>query len=58
MGANWSKKSLKDLSTFLSRGVTPSYIESEGICVLNQKCIRDQTVNFAPARRTDTTKKI
>ena len=57
MATNWKTKSLRDLSKFLSRGITPSYTESDGICVLNQKCIRDQTVSFAPSRRTDTTKK-
>ena len=57
MATNWKTKSLRDLSKFLSRGITPSYTESDGIRVLNQKCIRDQTVNFAPSRRTDTTKK-
>jgi type I restriction enzyme S subunit len=41
----------------LSRGIAPSYIENGGIRVLNQKCVRDQTVVFGPARRTDTQKK-
>jgi type I restriction enzyme S subunit len=48
---------LAKVSVLLSRGVTPSYIENGGIRVLNQKCVRDQTVVFGPARRTDTQKK-
>ena len=48
---------LKETTLFLNRGVTPSYIEEGGIAVLNQKCIRDEVVSFAPARRTDVGRK-
>ncbi|MEI7732445.1 MAG: restriction endonuclease subunit S, partial [Verrucomicrobiota bacterium] len=49
---------LAEVCVLFSRGVTPFYTEDGGIRVLNQKCVRDQTVVFAPARRTDTEKKI
>ena len=57
MAGEWKSMTLSEACVFLSRGVTPSYIEDGGIRVLNQKCVRDQTVTFAPARRTDTNKK-
>ena len=53
MRANWNIKNLKDICIFLGRGVTPSYTEIGGIRVLNQKCIREQRINFGPSRRTD-----
>lgn len=30
-----------DIATFIKRGVTPSYVDDNGIVVLNQKCIRN-----------------
>jgi type I restriction enzyme S subunit len=57
MAGEWKSMTLSEACVFLSRGVTPSYTEDGGIRVLNQKCVRDQTVTFAPARRTDTNKK-
>jgi type I restriction enzyme S subunit len=57
MSGEWETITLAEACVFLSRGVTPSYTEDGGIRVLNQKCIRDQTIVLAPARRTDTEKK-
>ena len=57
MVGEWKSMTLSEACVFLSRGVTPSYTENGGIRVLNQKCVRDQTVTFAPARRTDINKK-
>ena len=42
---------LGDSSTFTSRGISPKYIEKGGICVLNQKCIRNHKVNYEFSRR-------
>lgn len=47
----WEVKSIQDVSTLLTRGVSPTYIEEGGILVLNQKCIRNKTVDFSLARR-------
>ncbi len=49
---------LLELSDLIKRGITPKYVEADGICVLNQKCIRDQKVSFKPARETSAAKKI
>jgi type I restriction enzyme S subunit len=47
----WQRKTLAQLSTFLKRGITPSYDdEAEGL-VINQKCIRNSRVNAELARR-------
>jgi type I restriction enzyme S subunit len=57
MSQNWNTYKLNDLTTFISRGVTPAYTESGGVIVLNQKCIRDGKVDFSASRRTDPNKK-
>jgi len=33
--------------------VAPSYVTSGGVCVLNQKCVRDHVINYDLARRHD-----
>ncbi|MBO1268701.1 restriction endonuclease subunit S [Arthrobacter cavernae] len=44
---------LSDITTLLSRGITPKYSEEEDtMMVLNQKCVRGQRVDLDPARRT------
>ena len=57
MKAGWESKKLGEVCSFLSRGISPKYLEAGGICVLNQKCIRDHEVNFALARRHDISAK-
>lgn len=50
---NWKTVKLDEVTSFISRGVAPSYVEFEGVVVLNQKCIRDWNVSFGDSRRTD-----
>ncbi len=50
----WEVNKLNTLTSFLSRGISPKYIEGEhGIPVLNQKCIREHRVLFEFQRRHD-----
>jgi type I restriction enzyme S subunit len=53
----WTVHTLSSLTRFLSRGIGPSYLEQGGICVLNQKCVRDHRVDFSKSRRHDAVKK-
>lgn len=46
----WVETSLIEVANYINRGVTPKYSEHEGICVLNQRCIRDRKVSFENAR--------
>ena len=48
---------LGQVCSFLNRGISPKYLEEGGVCVLNQKCIRDHTINFDLARRHDSSAK-
>ena len=47
----WEVKKLGDISSYINRGITPRYDEDGDSVVINQKCVRDQRVNLAPARR-------
>lgn len=49
----WEVKELSKVTEFLGRGVSPKYTETEGITVLNQKCIRNKSVNFSLSRLHD-----
>ena len=49
----WDYSKLADTCTYLSRGLSPKYIEQGGVLVLNQKCIRDFSVDYAKGRRHD-----
>ena len=41
----------------LNRGISPKYLEEGGVCVLNQKCIRDHRVCYERSRRHDINSK-
>jgi len=59
MKAGWQLAKLGDVCNLINRGISPKYLEEGGVCVLNQKCIRDHVINYALARRHDiTTKKV
>ena len=49
----WRTDKLGDVCVFLNRGVSPKYLEQSGICVLNQKCVRDHRISYDHARRHD-----
>jgi type I restriction enzyme S subunit len=53
----WEVTTLQAVVSELRRGISPSYAEIGGVRVLNQKCIRDRSVSFGPARRHDAAKR-
>jgi len=57
MAGEWREQPLSSVCVYLNRGSTPAYTDTGGILVLNQKCVRDQRVDFGLARRTDTKRK-
>lgn len=50
----WRLCRLGDVSSYLSRGISPKYVEDGGVLVLNQKCIRDFSVDCGKGRRHDS----
>jgi type I restriction enzyme S subunit len=51
----WEVKSLTKVASYINRGITPNYVEKDGITVINQKCIRDNSVDFSYSRKHDDT---
>ncbi|WHZ22292.1 MAG: Type I restriction-modification system, specificity subunit S [Nitrospira sp.] len=51
MKAGWKQQKLGEVCDFLNRGISPKYVADGGVCVLNQKCVRDHKVNFDLSRR-------
>lgn len=51
MKAGWEVKALGEVCSFLNRGISPKYTEEGGVCVLNQKCIRNHRINYEQSRR-------
>jgi type I restriction enzyme, S subunit len=47
----WSIRSLREMTSCISRGISPTYDESAAGWVINQKCIRDHRLNLGPARK-------
>jgi type I restriction enzyme S subunit len=52
--ARWESKPLSEVCQFINRGISPAYVNTGGVAVLNQKCVRDHAVNFDLGRRHDT----
>lgn len=49
--------SIEDVSTLITRGVTPRYVITDPATrILNQKCVRNQEISLGPARWTDNSK--
>ncbi len=53
----WKVSRLAEMSSYLNRGISPRYIERDGILVINQKCVRDFSIDFSKARRHDSSQK-
>jgi type I restriction enzyme S subunit len=51
--AGWQTEKLGEVCAFLNRGISPKYLDEGGLCVLNQKCVRDHRVSYEPSRRHD-----
>ena len=43
---NYKVGKLEELAKYLNRGVSPSYVESNGVYLVNQKCIRNGIIDF------------
>lgn len=43
---------IREAAVLVTRGIAPKYTSSDGVLVLNQKCVRDQQINLGPSRLT------
>ena len=55
---SWDDKELEELTLYIKRGVSPKYVLENGIPIVNQRCIRENTINFDTARLSSKDKKI
>lgn len=53
----WAARPLAQLTSYLSRGIGPTYVETGGVPVLNQRCIRNGRVDRAQGRLHDASKR-
>lgn len=53
----WQQTSLGEICDLINRGISPKYVESGGIRVVNQRCIREHHVDYEVARRHDSSAK-
>ena len=53
IGEAWEVKTLGEVCELINRGVSPKYLEKNGVVVLNQKCIRDHKISFEQSRFHD-----
>lgn len=53
----WGVSALRDVCSYISRGISPKYIDFGGVAVVNQKCIRDFSIDFSKTRRHDASKR-
>ena len=49
----WETRQLGEVCEMINRGIAPKYVDEGGVCVINQKCIRNHVINFELARRHD-----
>ena len=55
--ADRQTKSLGEVCSLISRGISPKYLAEGGIRVLNQRCIRDHEIEWSISRRHDDKEK-
>lgn len=49
----WRFSTLGENASYLNRGISPKYVDEGGVVVINQKCIRDFTLDLSKSRRHD-----
>jgi type I restriction enzyme S subunit len=53
----WEVTRLGEATTEIRRGISPKYTEENGVRVVNQKCIRNHSINFNLTRLNDPEKR-
>lgn len=51
------KCNLKEVCSYIARGITPKYSDNSNFYVINQKCIRNNTVSFVNSRQHNYTER-
>ncbi|MBK9730847.1 MAG: restriction endonuclease subunit S [Chitinophagaceae bacterium] len=54
----FKKSNLANETLYLKRGISPRYVEGDGITIINQKCIRQRRIHFEFSKVCDNLKDI
>lgn len=54
MREGWQEKNLGEVCELIKRGISPKYAKETGLCVINQKCIRNHEIDLSFSRLHDT----
>jgi len=54
----WEIDQLINKTAYLKRGISPKYVDGAGYTIINQKCIRDNRIDFAFTKICDSQKTI
>ena len=57
-GAKYKQVKISEITDYISRGITPKYVENDGVIVINQRCLRNGRILVENARVTDITRKV
>ena len=47
----WRVGKISDVSDYINRGITPNYTEDEGLVILNQKCVKNNSIDLEFSRK-------
>jgi type I restriction enzyme S subunit len=47
----WRNGKIADVAEYINRGITPSYSDIEGLVILNQKCVRNKSIELEFSRK-------
>ena len=54
--SEWKEYKLGDIATYVNRGVSPTYVEDNGLPIINQKCIRNGIIDLNNIKYTSKSK--
>jgi type I restriction enzyme S subunit len=56
--SKWKEVKLNTVTSYIKRGISPKYVETDGFIVINQKCIRDNRVTYKDSKLLNKAQKI
>ena len=54
----WKEAELGEICDYIKRGFSPKYVEQDGHIIINQRCIRNGTIDFSLSKLTSKERKI
>ena len=54
----WKEVKLKEVTSLIKRVIAPKYVETDGYPIINQKCIRDNTVSYENSKLINKSQRV